>query len=87
MTAAPSAPTRVVINGYALRVIRQRSGVTIETLAQQIGVGDEYISKIERGLKFRVSEVLYKRIIAVLVITDYRTLLANPHAEALVDAA
>lgn len=87
MTAATPAPTSVAINGYALREIRKRSGVTMGGLAEQVNISEAHLSKLERGHSFRVSEELYSRLIAVLVIEDYRTLLANPHAESLVDAA
>jgi transcriptional regulator with XRE-family HTH domain len=87
MTSASPAPTSVAINGYALREIRKRSNVSMGALAEQVAIGEGYMSKIERGLSFRVSAELYAKFIAVLVIEDYRTLLANPHAESLADAS
>lgn len=76
-------PTAIDINGYALRMIRVRSGVGVAELAEQIGKTRSYVAKIELGHNKRVSPETYKALLDALQIEDHRTLLVSPHAEAV----
>lgn len=67
----------VLIQGYALREIRQRSGISPQSLAAQLGVNRSYITKIELGHSKRVSVAFYANLLAALEIEDRRTLLGN----------
>lgn len=75
----PGTPTTVDINGFALREIRVRSGVSVVDLAKQIDVQRPYIAKIELGHSQRVSPRVFTALLQALSITDRRVLLANPH--------
>jgi transcriptional regulator with XRE-family HTH domain len=80
MTSHKTPSHTVGINGYALRVIRVMSGVSVRGLAEEIGKDRTYIAKIENGHP-RVSAEVYKAILDALKIEDRRVLLANPHPE------
>ena len=73
-----SAPSSVAINGFALRVIRERTGIKVADLAQELGVDRSYITKIEIGTSRRVGVDFYKRLLEQLAIPDHRALLASP---------
>ena len=73
-----STPGTVAINGFALRVIRERTGVKVSDLAQALECDRSYITKIEIGTSKRVSVDFYRRLLEQLVISDHRTLLATP---------
>ena len=73
-----STPSAIAINGFALRVIRERTGEKVADLAQAMQVDRSYITKIENGTSKRVSVDFYKRLLAHLAIADHRTLLAAP---------
>lgn len=75
-------PTTVEVNGYALREVRVRSGVSVQGLADQVGVQRPYIAKIELGHSRRVSPEVFNKLLSALSIVDRRTLLANPHGVA-----
>lgn len=77
----PSATT-VEINGFAVRELRVRSGLSVVDLARAVEVQRPYIAKIELGHSPRVSPKVFKAILAALSINDRRALLANPHGEA-----
>jgi transcriptional regulator with XRE-family HTH domain len=77
-TAPRSAPSAVGINGFALRVIRERTGIKVADLAEALEVDRSYITKIELGTSKRVSVDFYKRLLTHLAIADHRTLLATP---------
>jgi predicted transcriptional regulator len=66
----------VEIHGYALRAIRVACGRDVAGLAEAVGVGRAYITRIELGHSPRVSQVLYNRLISELQIADPRALLA-----------
>lgn len=76
-----STPTTVDINGFALRELRIRSGVEARPLAEQVGVADSYIRRIETGHTKRVSAQVFKNLLDALKITDRRVLLAAPHTD------
>lgn len=73
-----SAPSSVSINGFALRVIRERTGIKVAELAEALDVNRSYITKIEIGSSKRVGVDLYRRLLEHLQIQDHRTLLASP---------
>lgn len=68
----------MAINGFAQRVIRERTGIKVADLASALGVDRSYITKIENGTSKRVSVDFYRRLLETLAITDHRTLLALP---------
>jgi transcriptional regulator with XRE-family HTH domain len=72
-----STPSAVAINGFALRVIRERTGIKVADLAEALDVDRSYITKIELGTSRRVSVDFYKRLLNHLAITDHRALLAT----------
>ena len=73
--AARKRPT-VEIHGYALRVIRERSGIKIADLATSLNVTRTYLVHLEVGSKRRVSVDFYVALLSALAIEDYRALLA-----------
>lgn len=75
-------PTTVEVNGFALREVRVRSGVSVQELADRVGVKRPYIAKIELGHSQRVSPKVYNELLSALAITDRRTFMARPHGEA-----
>lgn len=77
-TPTRSSPSSVAINGFALRVIRERTGIKVLDLAQALEVDRSYITKIEIGTSKRVGVDFYRRLLEHLAITDHRTLLATP---------
>ncbi|WP_163753220.1 helix-turn-helix domain-containing protein [Mycobacterium botniense] len=80
MTKSPrrSSPSSVAINGFALRVIRERTGIKVADLAAALSVDRSYITKIEIGSSRRVGVDFYRRLLEHLAISDHRALLANP---------
>lgn len=72
-----SAPSSVAINGFALRVIRERTGIKVADLAAALDVDRSYITKIELGTSKRVGVDFYRRLLNHLAISDHRTLLAT----------
>lgn len=70
----------VEINGFALRVIRQARGREVADLVAKLDCDRSYITHIENGSKQRVGAEFYNKLLAELLIEDYRVLLANPHA-------
>lgn len=73
-----ATPGTVAINGFALRVIRERTGIKVMELAQALGCDRSYITKIELGTSKRVGVGFYRQLLEQLAITDHRTLLATP---------
>lgn len=73
--------TTVSINGFALRIIRQRSGLPSSALASETKCSDSYIRLIETGHRTRVSEEFFARVRRALDLEneDRRVLLASPH--------
>jgi transcriptional regulator with XRE-family HTH domain len=72
----------ITIHQFALREIRQRTGISVVDAAGQAGLSSSYWRSLENGSRREVSEVTYKAILGALALTDYRTLLANPYAAA-----
>lgn len=77
-SAYQSTPSTVAINGFALRVIRERTGIKVTDLAAALECDRSYITKIEIGTSKRVSVDFYRRLLEQLAIADHRTLLATP---------
>lgn len=76
--SSPKAtPGAVPINGFALKEIRMRTGVSVAATAEAMECDRSYITKIELGTSRRVSVDFYKRLLAFLSITDHRALLAT----------
>lgn len=68
----------MAINGFAARVIRERTGIKVAEAATALGVDRSYITKIENGTSKRVGVDFYRRLLDYLAIEDHRTLLAVP---------
>jgi hypothetical protein len=74
----PKTPSgTVAINGFALRVIRERSGIGVADLAASLDCDRSYITKIELGTSRRVGATFYRRLLDQLAIADHRALLAT----------
>ncbi len=80
----PKTPTTIELNGFALRELRVRSGLSVAELAQSVGVQRPYIAKIELGHSQRVSPKVFNALLQALTIVDRRALLANPHSAEIV---
>jgi len=39
----------MLLNRHALRIIRERSGLTVSALAEQAGISQPHLSNLERG--------------------------------------
>lgn len=72
------AVTSVQINGPALRVVRERSGVSCSALARRVGADVSFLARIERGEKRGIRRETFERIVYELEISDPRALMANP---------
>lgn len=77
----PTTSTTVSINGFALREIRVRSGISVQQLADQLGLARSYITKIELGYSRRVSPPVFAALLSALVVGDRRALLAQPSVD------
>ncbi|WP_028637746.1 helix-turn-helix domain-containing protein [Nocardioides sp. URHA0032] len=75
----PATKTTVEINGFVVRELRIRDGLSVQALAAQIGVQRPYIAKIELGHSTRVSPKVFNALLSAFSITDRRVLLSNPH--------
>lgn len=73
-----TAPSSVAINGFAARVIRERTGIKVAETAAAMACDRSYITKIENGTSRNVSVDFYRRLLQHLAIQDHRTLLALP---------
>lgn len=73
-----STPGTVLINGFAARVIRERTGIKVAESAAALECDRSYITKIENGTSKRVSVDFYRRLLAHLALEDHRVLLALP---------
>jgi transcriptional regulator with XRE-family HTH domain len=56
-----------MVNRYALRVIRQRSGLSISVLASQAGISQPHLSNIESGRR-QASPAVVRRLAAALKV-------------------
>lgn len=80
---AKTGQSTVFVQGFALRVIRKRSGQTSGELAAAIGCDSSYIRLIETGHRTKVSEEFLAKLRHALDLDqeDRRVLLAWPHDE------
>lgn len=69
------------INGFALRAIRELSGVNQGTLATRAQCDRTHINHIEAGHYQRVSPELFTRIVRALALEDRRALMVDPHPD------
>lgn len=91
----PTLKTTVEINGFVVRALRGRDGLSMQELADRVAEalgrkpGDEntytYVRKIETGNTRRVSPKVFNALLSAFSLEDRRVLLANPHG--LDDAA
>jgi len=79
--------TNIDIHGPAVREIRLRSGVSVQELAEAMGVTRAYVAKIELGHSRRVSPKAFNALLAALGIHDRRAIMANPYGASVSDEA
>jgi transcriptional regulator with XRE-family HTH domain len=77
----------VEINGFLIRELRKRGGLSVVELAERIGVKRPYVAKIELGHSRRVSVKVFNALIATFAIEDHRALLAKPYGDDLAESA
>jgi transcriptional regulator with XRE-family HTH domain len=73
----PRAISCVQINGPALRVIRERSGISCSALARAVGTDVSFLARVERGEKKGLGFQTWERISYELEI-DGRAILVDP---------
>lgn len=66
-------------NGAALRVIRERSGLSVTALAREAGISQPHLTNIEKGDRQASPEVISKLARALKVTLP--ALLADPPEE------
>lgn len=76
--AQTRAVTSVQINGPALRLIRERSGISCSALARSVGTDISFLARVERGEKRGVRRETFERLCWELEVPDPRAILANP---------
>lgn len=76
----PATKTTVEVNGFVVRELRIRDGLSVQELADRTGVQRPYIAKIELGHSQRVSPKMFAALLSTFSLNDRRVLLANPHA-------
>lgn len=62
------------VNGWAIRALREGSGVSLRALAAAIAVDPAHLSRIERGLKPASSDVLARIAVQLEVPSNILTL-------------
>lgn len=75
----------VEINGFLVRELRKRDGMSVVELASRIECQRPYVAKIELGHSRRVSVKVFNALLAALAIDDRRALLANPYGDPVED--
>lgn len=65
------------IHGSALRAIRERSGVSVTTLAERAGTKQSHLSNIEAGRR-QASDELIVALARALKLDDLTAILADP---------
>lgn len=68
------------LNPTALRVIRERSGMTVTSLAEQAGIGQSHLSNIEAGRRKAGPDVVVKLARALKV--ELPAILCDPEQAA-----
>jgi transcriptional regulator with XRE-family HTH domain len=66
------------INGAALRVIRQRSGMTVTSLADAVGIKQSHLSNIEAGRRNASEDVIVG--LAAALKCELPAILRDPQA-------
>lgn len=66
------------VNGAALRAIRQRSGVTVTSLAESVGIKQSHLSNIEAGRRNASEDVIVSLAQALKV--ELPAILCDPEA-------
>ena len=66
--------------GKRIKIVRQRSGLTQDQLAEQVGLSSKYISGIERGVENPTMEILI-RLANVLAVEPYDLFLFGESEE------
>lgn len=69
-------PNAMKVNRYALRVIRERSGLSISELARQCGTSQPHLSNIETGRRSASPALL--RELAIVLKVPVLALLVDP---------
>ncbi len=64
------------LNRHALRIIRERSGLSVSALAAEVGISQPHLSNIERGRRQASPEV--SRRLAQALRVPLLALLADP---------
>jgi transcriptional regulator with XRE-family HTH domain len=77
----PATSNTVEINGYLIRELRKRDGLSVVELAERVGVKRPYIANIELGHRRRVSLKMFNALIGAFAVEDRRSLLANPYGD------
>lgn len=66
--------------GKRIKIVRQRSGLTQDQLAEQVGLSPKYISGIERGVENPTMDILI-RLAKVLGVEPYDLFLFGESEE------
>ena len=66
------------VNGAALRAIRQRSGVTVTSLAESVGIKQSHLSNIEAGRRNASEDVIVS--LAQSLKVELPAILCDPEA-------
>lgn len=77
----PSPSRTIEVNGYAIRVVRQARGKSVQNLADGIAKDRSYITHLENMTKWAVSPEVFAALCRELLIgenEDQRALMANP---------
>jgi predicted transcriptional regulator len=75
----PPTTSPYEVNGYAVRTIRHLLGIDAKDLADAAEVDQNYIRRIETGVRSRVSPKVFNGICRALALKDRRAILVNPH--------
>jgi transcriptional regulator with XRE-family HTH domain len=66
--------------GKRIKIVRQRSGLTQDQLAEQVGLSSKYISGIERGVENPTMDILL-RVAKILGVEPYDLFLFGESEE------
>jgi transcriptional regulator with XRE-family HTH domain len=67
-------------NGAALRIIRERSGLSVSALAKEVGISQPHLTNIERGDRQASPDVMVKLASALKI--ELPAILADPEQAA-----
>lgn len=81
----PAPSNTVEVNGYLVRELRKRDGLSVVALAELVGCGRPYIAKIELGHSRRVSIRTFNALMSAFSLEERRALLAHPYGAAVED--